>query len=868
MPNLDLEKVVRDLNNRFVAPLPEFYKRRIIFWYDEDKEFEDKVDEIELENAKLVKLTGSNTFEIKKLLAVDDTTSNFVVYRPFGFEKDDDNWLLNVELYSETFRDDLLSRWMDEMHIPSNTMLRKTVKEYRKFFNAKDRRAKVAALAEKKAINSPSVLHLTVMGAICGNDAAPNAIIRSILSAGLDIEANRLYADFMSYGVDEAFWAMVRQGTGYFEEKKDLLRLAAHILLTAATRTIRQEYLAGLDSFLSIPHQSYCYDFVSEWLHSESSMQLYEIARIVEDEMKLPQRFSTLAAEDIAGTECFPCINECILRKVMTEIGDQLINVGAITALVEKRRTMVWYDLVQNYYEGVLQIANMQAFYKEHAEGFHTTDPKRVWKAYTDTYYKMDTYYRLFHLAFSRSLKAPNPELEDLFKQNADVVEGLYKNWFLGELGSNWTTACADDLCEYGQILEVPRQRDFYHDKIVQADSRVYVIISDAMRYEVAASLAEQLRRETQAQVSLNSMQAIFPTITKFGMAALLPHKELSVEVRSDKLSVFADGSLTESNYREKVLKTAAPESVALKYDAIIKAKRSERSEWVKGKDVVYIYHDTIDEASHNADTSVFPACEDAISEIKNLVRIIVNDFGGANIIVTADHGFLYTYSPLTEDEKVDKTSFNSQDIEYGRRYAIMKKGAAPDYLLPVKFLDGRSDFDAFAPRENTRIKMNGGGLNFVHGGVSLQEMVVPVIEYHFLRNASKEYKKNRQKYDTKPVTVSLISANRKITNMIFSLNFYQKEAVSGNREAATYILYFVDAGGKQISDTQKIIADKTGSSSQERTFRCNFNLKSLSYSNTETYYLIIADESGLTLPQREEFQIDIAFAVDEFNFF
>ena len=37
----------------------------------------------------------------------------------------------------------------------------------------------------------------------------------------------------------------------------------------------------------------------------------------------------------------------------------------------------------------------------------------------------------------------------------------------------------------------------------------------------------------------------------------------------------------------------------------------------------------------------------------------IFNDFGGANILITADHGFLYTYSPLTEDDKVDKTSFH-----------------------------------------------------------------------------------------------------------------------------------------------------------------------------------------------------------------
>lgn len=146
--------------------------------------------------------------------------------------------------------------------------------------------------------------------------------------------------------------------------------------------------------------------------------------------------------------------------------------------------------------------------------------------------------------------------------------------------------------------------------------------------------------------------------------------------------------------------------------------------------------------------------------------------------------------------------------------------------------------------------------------------MVVPVIEYHHLRNDSMEYKRNKQKYDTKPVEINLLSANRKISNMIFSLNFYQKDAVGANREAATYQVYFTDENGKQISDVQKIIADKTSDNGAERTFRCQFNLKSLKYSNTDTYYLVIANEQGLQMPQREPFQIDIAFAVDEFDFF
>ena len=51
---MDTDKIIQDLNRRFAAPLPEFYQRRIIFWYDEDKEFQDKLDEVVLENAKVI----------------------------------------------------------------------------------------------------------------------------------------------------------------------------------------------------------------------------------------------------------------------------------------------------------------------------------------------------------------------------------------------------------------------------------------------------------------------------------------------------------------------------------------------------------------------------------------------------------------------------------------------------------------------------------------------------------------------------------------------------------------------------------------------------------------------------------------------
>lgn len=920
MANGSFDKVIQDLNRRFAAPLPEFYKRRIIVWHDEDREFEDRISDITLTDARIVSLTGSNYFATKKLLGVDDTTSNYLLYCPISHESQEENWLLDIELYSEEFRADMVSMWMDEMGIAQTPALRKGFKQYRKFFNARTRRK--AIMNQPVVPNTPAQLQMSIMAALAGiKNARPNPIIKEVLKGGLDTETNAVYKEFVNYGIDEAFWRMVAQGTGYEVNSgeaaghpKDvpcaeggldcgvnephLGKLATHILLTATTRTMRQEFLAGLDSFISGAHQAYCYDFVSDWLHSdetvhrsvsldakesEDSRIIHEIAEYVEAELRLPQRFMKLKVVDLVDTEVFPCINEVILVKLMKEISDHIIDVD-VKSTVEKRRTCVFYDEVKNFYDGILQVANMQAFYKTHSGGFHTVEPKKIWEEYTSTYYVMDTCYRLFHLSYEESLKTYHAELSDLFASVMEKVEGLYTNWFLGTLGKNWSDAASEDLSEYGRILEVPEQKDFYRRRIASSDSRMYVIISDAMRYEVAASLADQLRRETQAKVDLKSMQGIFPTITKFGMAALLPHKKLSVELKTgatERLAVLADGQSTESNNRDKLLKQEEAKSVALKYKDIIGMKRAGRQSLVKGMDVVYIYHDTIDKAGH-LEKDIFGACGEAIDELKNMVRIIANEFGGANILITSDHGFLYTRSPLDEDDKVnlseagrdtapgrkvDQTGFSDRIVEYGRRFAIMMKGTDPDYLQKVKFLGGETDYDGFAPRENIRIKMKGGGMNFVHGGISLQEMVVPVIEYHFLRNDSKEYKRNRSKYDTRPVSIALLSASHKISNMIFSLNFYQKDAVSANREAATCQLYFTDSSGKTISDVARIIADKTSDNAQDRTFRCNFNLKSLKYSNTETYYLVIADEDGLQI-SREEFQIDIAFAVDEFDFF
>ena len=127
---MEREVIRKKLEARFAAPLPDFYKRRIIFWHDEDQSFREMIDEFVIPDVKILKLTGSNNFYAKMLLSEEDTTSNYLVYNPISYNDIRDNWLLDIECYSEEFREDLLSMRMDECGIPSSVSLRKAMKLY------------------------------------------------------------------------------------------------------------------------------------------------------------------------------------------------------------------------------------------------------------------------------------------------------------------------------------------------------------------------------------------------------------------------------------------------------------------------------------------------------------------------------------------------------------------------------------------------------------------------------------------------------------------------------------------------------------------------------------------------------------------
>lgn len=859
------ETIKSRLAERFAAPLPEFHKRRIVFWHDEDSEFAEQVNELDLPGVSIVKLTGKNNFAVKKLLAADDLISDYLIYDPLAYEKDHkDDWLLDIKLYSEEFRADLVSIQMEELLVEPSSDMRKTMKLYAKFLDNKDRKAKLSKIG--RTYQSRLQLHIDIMAVLCGlNGGSAQDVIISVLSAGLEKENNAPLANIEKFGNIEAFWQLVQKYTGYVNAADDrpISDLAAHILITALSQTMPASALRGLERFVTDSCKAYCYQLIHEWQRSEGSEDLIEVCHHVEQELRLGNRFDKTEISILLKSDTLPAINESIIKRFYAEIGERVIKVDSILEVVENRRTSGWYNLTADYLESLYYIAKIQEFYLAHINGFHLVEPANIWKLYTTDAYKMDSHYRHFHYFLGNTLKVPNTVLEDSLKKCSDVVEGLYREWFLKELTLNWTNAIAGDLECLGYVSEINKQREFYRKYVspnVSKGNRVFVVISDALRFEVAAELSEVLSHTTKGKAKLEAVQAVLPSITKFGMAALLPGNELTI---SDKLEVSIDGNPTGSTAnRGAILKAANPDSVAVTYKDILQMKKAERRALVQGKEIVYIYHNTIDALGDklSTETKVFEACDAAISELNAIVKIIVNDLSGINIFITADHGFLYTYKPLEESHKISRETFNGEIYELGRRYALVAPETSAKYLLPVKT---EREFagvpmKGYAPQDTVRIKVQGGGENYVHGGISLQEMVVPVIVYKGMRSGYKRY------IEVQNPGLSLISESRKVSNLIFSLDFLQKQPVGEKVQASSYTLHFTDDVCVSVSDTQTVIADRTSSNASDRVFRVRFTLKQMKFTKNKIYRLVIASDTDV--PEEIEFRIDIAFA-DDFGF-
>lgn len=838
------------LNARFAAPLRDYYRRRIIVWRDEAGEFAQTVAEMTLENARILTMKPGSLFELRRQIEVDYAEENLLLYCPMAFEKPQDNWLLDVFLYSEEFRADYWSLLFDELNIENTRPVREYARSVASFFASRERRAKLHALRER--YRNERELQTGVFGVLCGAKSyGLSETVRRVLDGLPEEEENAPLQAMTKCCGENAFWRACEDAYGYVGGHDPAL-LACHMLVTAAMNAAQELRFPGLPYNAAYTAQAYA--FFVDWKRADAP-GLARVCRQVEERFRVEAALKRMKHEEVMQIGVFPAAEQLLLEEELLRFAEGRFDSDEAHALLKARHDQPWAEEYGAYYSAVRALADMQRFRLAYRQGFHFTSPKEMWTAYTGELYRMDQYYRAFCTAHDQALALGVMPLEDSLKAAADAAERLYKNGYLTELSDMWTRLLAES--GPGALKGIPRQQDFYRTNVESADSRVFVIVSDGLRYETACQLAERMTGALSGNTECQSMAGLLPSVTPVGMAALLPHRRLEW---GEDGKIRCDGMTTDAPNRENVLRAACEESVAVDYAAFRQCGRAKRAELVKGKKVVYIYHDVIDRAGES-DGNVFQACETAVQELTQLARILTGECNAASVLITADHGFLYTRAPLEEYEKTGKELLSGEVLEYKRRHAILR-GCETEPAAAAFPLDelGRADLRAAFPPGCLRFRVQGGDSTYLHGGPSLQEMVVPLVQYRNRRAGQKGYTAI-----TKP-DVELLGENRKISNNLFTLNFYQKQPCGGKVQPRTVRARLEDASGRPISDEHRLICDQTAQENERRVLRTTFRLLGTGYDRSAEYWLVLQDEEEKTEMERIPFQIDVVFE-DDFGF-
>lgn len=872
---------IEQIKDRFSKQLGGFESRRVIIWHDPIGAFESEfagLDVSEIMSTRPLHLfmaEEGRMFSLKKALYCDYPDDDFLIYsckqKDLSPKALEGNWIADVELVAEHFQADFISMLMDE--IGASDGAAEGVEIFRDFFNSQDRRQKFKRLMP--AAQSKQDVALGVIGSLLNarslsTECLVRTYIISLAEDGSPLEA------LGKFGADLAWSSFLSKRIGYLKDLESLDDLTAHVLVTALAFQLPEGSLDGLEDRISMPHGQFCLNIVHDWMDDDqASSVLYDLCRRIERLCNLEHRFAQSSASALCDADIFPCINERIVVDLFISMSNGADRSDEASKILQRRRDMRWHTRVTPYFDALEAAVDAQRFHRDNIQGFHFAKPTDVWQRYTDInngWWRMDTAYRRFCKASDAALKSSYDlpsVLDDSMEALASWMERIYVNWFLSESNKCWINAAEKPWGETGCIEGIRRQRRFFDDSVISGAAgakKTLVIISDALRYEVAAELSQRLERDTRGSAELGSMHSVFPSITEFGMAALLPQAELSFD--SEDGGVYANGDMPTMScaQREAVLRARKPNARCIQSKDLFSAKRASRKELVGDAEIVYVYHNKIDSTGEEYSTEhdVFDACDIAIDDIVALVKIATGDLNFTRVVITADHGFLYTREPLEESGKVSGRDISGSKLRLGRRYAI-----SDDWVEDALFIKMNMDdihggsYVGIAPRECVRIKKPGPGENYVHGGLSLQECCVPVIQFRNKRAGAKGYE------ETRPAAFKVLSTSRRVTSLMFKVELFQKDRVEGKVLPAEYEVCMTDASGNEVSDVRKAHADMTNPDETARVCKLQLVLKAgRQYDPKKTHYLLCRDKASGQIAWKEEYQIDIPFVpMDDFGF-
>ena len=794
------------------ALLERFDNHRIVFWYDEKSELRETFESVELSGVTKI-ILGEKSFGLKYRLLRAEADKKFLLFREGPApNKPEQNWLYDIELAHTVFHADQVSMWLSDLGLSLD--FRALVMEHGEYFKSRERTEKLKELLQNG--DTPEqvrdrMLWLSIGGA-SNFDAALERLLAELVADKFD--SLRLLERTQMLPI---FWAKLEKRFGYISGTPEIEDFALELFKTH----IPGDNKANLSTEARL--------FFDRWKSN---------IHCVDDFRTLSGRFaSVLSIDDIAARlepsviqseDSFETFERAVIRKLAADVKDRLLPYLDVKKTIDQRRQSSWFRGYEHVYASIEHAARF--FDLLSRTSFHIKSIDHGISQYTQTWYELDQAYRahIYHAGQIRGLEPPVHLTHE--------VENQYLNDFLTRLNNEWQARInsLESWVESSHLL----QRDIYkrHVKpILDRDQTVCVVISDALRFEVGEELARRIRGENKFRAELNPAISALPSYTQLGMASLLPHSALSFsENDKNPTEILADGQSTQgTDNREKILLSASGlRAKAMQAKDFLVMNTQQGKDLTRDHDLVYIYHNQIDTIGDKRDTEerTFDAAEAAIEELVEITRKLTSA-NMSHILLTADHGFLFQRRTLEESDFLHDKPVGAKILKTDRRFVIgnnLEESSGFKKFSETQ-LGLAGDRDILIPKSVNRLRVQGSGARFVHGGASLQEIVIPFIRV----------KKARQS-DQSQVDVEVrVSSSHTITTNQFAFILYQTSPVSEKVLPRKLVIGLYAEDGTLLSNQHEMIFDEFAADNRLREKRVQLILSSeASHFNKQTIYL------------------------------
>ncbi len=855
-----------------------FATHSTVFWHDLEGEFASSIEGLQvLSDVELVRLDATPMLKVK--IDIERSPSKRrLIYSTLPEPEPSVDWLLDVRLRSKAFRADTTSILLEDLGLTTQA-LRHHLKERSKFLRAKDR------LERFKRIVLPGDgapdLDRKMLAVLTRADQPELFAMLQRLFAALVVDGQadlnaqpKVWQDIAANDLAPAFWSLVRAQLGYTDAEPSLRDLLVRVLVTDMCRGLDSEPPRQLAHFL-LPDRSLAANasvFVARWRSDLAFFISYDVlARAVAQELNLAQLLAKYSTEQLAECMAF----EEVELRVVQDLKQRIVagagaNMDVVHSLIARRRDGHWANplltsanertrALAACYDALTAAADFFSLKASHSAGFSFANAATAFVQYRDHLYRFDQLYRHFHTAAD----AVEPSGWAVLHELRTSIEQVYSGWFVPQLGAAWAKVVEGDqgLLRNWSIPDVTPQQAFY-DREVQplyggGAKRVFVVISDALRYEVAQELVQFTNGKNRFKASLGSMLGVLPSYTALGMAALLPHKTLAYKETAN-LDVLADGHLVSTvELRSEHLKSVG--GMAIKAEDLMSLGKEKGRELVRDYQLIYIYHDRIDMTGdkQSSESKTFEAAAQTVQELSQLLGFIINSLNGSTVLVTADHGFIYQDSPLDGADKSTLDEKPQGTLKAKKRYLIgrdlgtnSKVWAGNTEITAGTTPEGSLDF--WVPKGASRFHF-AGGARFVHGSAMPQEVVVPVIT---VRESEADNAKTRL------VNVSVLGNVGKMVTSSQRFEFIQTDAVSERVLARTVVVSLRD-GDTPISDEQMLTFDSTSQLLDERKRSVFLTVLAGAHDPHRRYDLVVRDSITKVEVLRLPIKVDLAFGSD-----